>query len=198
MWRSLFYSAGIGLFALGLQTLVVEHVTVPKNTKFQKLVRKVFSDDNKPQFAVNQTGQPQLTGLPGNQFGQNFTGQAQAPFQRSVANQSFGTNTGSRFGPSRFAGPAYGTGYGGQRVNSASTGGASQFNAPQFGGSQQFQNRTNAQLTGFSTGPAGPVTNNLPQMQKFVIKEWMPWSLLASGALIFLYTHSHQRRRHGE
>ena len=187
MWRSLFYAVGIGLFALGLQTLVLEHVTVTKDTKLQKLIKKILADD-KPGFASNQSI-PQQYGAPNsNPFARNPATQNQAP----GGNQSFGFNNGSRFGPSRFSGPAYGTGYGGGRVNSSQVANG----APQFGSSSQFQNRTNAQLVGFNNGTTvGPANGNFPKLQNVMVREWMPWSLLASGAIIFLYTHSHHRRR---
>lgn len=191
MWRSLFYSIGIGLFALGLQALVVEHVTVSKNTKIQKLLKKVFSDD-KPGFASNQ-GIPGQFNVPNvNQVASGFPPQSQV----SPNNQSFGVNTGSRFGPSRFSGPAYGTGYGGSRINASQVGNSSQFGSTQFGSTPQFQNRTNAQLAGFRGSPTvGSAGINQPPIQQIFVREWMPWSLLASGAIIFLYTHTHHRRR---
>ena len=176
MWRSLFYSFGIGLFILGLQALVLDYVTVPKNTRLQRVIQKVFSDTaGGPQAGVNG-GNPQTVagnfGSPNGRFGQ----------QSSQANNF---NTGSRFGPSRFAGPAYGTGYGGGRVQGQPN-----------NGFQGFQPQTvNAQLAGFRTdGSSAGTTQNAPALQKLVIREWMPWSLLASGVIIFLYTHTHQHR----
>jgi len=210
MWRSFFYAVGIGLFALGLQTLVVEHVTVPKDTKLQKLIRKILEED-KPAVARVQPVQPQVNAPSMNRVAPNWARQAQAPNPAAnQSNQSYRVNTGSRFGPSRFSGPAYGTGYGGRRVNSASAGrspqnSGPQFNAPQFGGSPQTPNRTNAQLAGFSnsgnpgnTRPTGPAMKRPVKLQKVLIREWMPWSLLASGAIIFLYTHTHQRRSYSD
>ena len=189
MWRSFFYAVGIGLFALGLQTLVVEHVTVPQNTRFQKLLKKIFEND-KP-FAGNvQPGLQQLSAPGANQVAPNWA--------RQASDQSYGVNTGSRFGPSRFAGSAYGTGYGGQRVNS--TFGNAGFNTPQYGNSPQYQNQgqTNAQLAGYSS--PGQIGSANPQLrvQKIVVREWMPWSLLASGAIIFLYTRSHHQGRNDD
>lgn len=197
MWRSFFYAVGIGLFALGLQTLIVEHVTVPQNTKFQKLMKKVFEDD-KPIAGNVQPVPPQLSAAGANQAASNWARQAS---QASGGGQPYGANTGSRFGPSRFSGPAYGTGYGGPRVNSAPGGSAPSFNAPQYGNSPQYQNQngTNAQLAGFSSPrPVGSVNKPQLKLQKIMIREWMPWSLLASGAIIFLYTRSHHRRRYDD
>jgi len=202
MWRSFFYSIGIGLFVLGLQSLVVDHVTVPKDTKLQKLIKKILSDD-KPKVAAAQAIPPAIEIQPayGNQsaygnansYGNqpNWNQQNQQA-QYRPANQSFGgVNNGSRFGPSRFAGPAYGTGYGGPRVTSMPS------NQSNFRG--QYQNGPNAQLAGYrAPDSARPAVKKQVAIQKVLVREWMPWSLLASGAIIFLYTHTLHRRRNHE
>ena len=189
MWRSLFYSIGISLFIFGLQALVLDHVIVPKNSKVQNLIRKVMSDD-RPRIADNTVNPQMIAGGYGVQNGGNWTTQ-QAP--NPQPSQSFGYNSGSRYGPSRFgpsqySGPAYGTGYGGARISSGQTG------TPTF--SNQPTQGTNAQLAGFRTGTTNVSAGKKPVvMQKIPIREWMPWSLLASGAIIFLYTHTVDRRR---
>ena len=184
MWRSLFYSFGIGLFVLGLQALITDHVVVPKNTKIQKLIKKVLSDDKAASaggVAIQAQGP-----APGTFANPNL--QVQAPNQ-----SAFNYNTGSRFGPSRFgpsqfSGPAYGTGYGGSRITTQQNGSAA------FGGFRP--QGTNAQIAGFQTSPSGEIAPQSPvAMQKIYVREWMPWSLLASGAITFLYTHTLHRRR---
>ena len=182
MWRSLFYSFGIGLFALGLQSLILDHVLVPKNTKIQKLIKKIFDDDSPAVAKVQAPQQPVNNTRNGSP---NWARQAQAP----NSSQSFGTNTGSRFGPSRFSGPAYGTGYGGPRVQSNPMA-----NQRGFSGYQN-QGRPNGQFVGYrSSSPTVTAAKTPVPMQKIQIREWMPWSLLASGAIIFLYTHTLYRR----
>lgn len=196
MWRSLFYSVGIGLFALGLQSLVIDHVTVPKDTKFQKLIKKILSDD-KPGAAGAQAfpqiaGNASNYGSPATQGNQPNWNRQPQQVQYPPTNPSYGVDTGSRFGPSRFSGPAYGTGYGGPRVTSAPPA-----RQPNFAG--QYQNGTDAQLAAYrAAAPARPAVKKQVSLQKISIREWMPWSLLASGAIIFLYTHTHHRRRNHE
>ncbi len=169
MWRSFFYSAGIGLFVLGLQALVIDHVVVPKNTKVQNLIRKILADD-KPANGGNMAN-PQAVAAASNQAYNNF-------------GSRFGA---SRFGPSQYSGSAFGTGYGGQKTSPQDRPAASSGYQPQG---------NNAQLAGYQTAGSNAVATKKPsQLQKLQIREWMPWSLLASGAIIFLYTHTHHRRK---
>lgn len=173
MWRSLFYAVGIGLFSLGLQTLVLDHVQVEKNTKLQRLVRKILEDDTSA--AAGKRAAPQNV--------ERLTPDWQ---QQNPQYLSGIQGTGSRFGPSRFAGSAYGVGYGGPRVTNSPT--------PQ----RSFGSGTgNAQFAGFRSGVTAPQAGKKPVLQKIKIREWMPWCLLASGAIIFLYTNTlHRRKSH--
>lgn len=192
MWRAFFYAVGIGLFGLGLEGLVFDHVVVHKNSRIQKVIRRVFSDGpvNGNGFALQQ--QPNFGNNPnGQNLGQNFPFANRTTAPTQSRNLFGGVETGSRYGPSRFAGPAFGTGYGGGRVN------PNLQNGTGFG---NFQGRGNgsAQLAGYSVnngqGP-GIAQNPGGLLERFVIKQWMPWSLLASGAIIFLYTHTLEKRR---
>ena len=186
MWRSFFYAVGIGLFLMGGQALVTDHVVVPKDTRLQKLITKVLSD-GESKTANGGTIQTSPGAPYQSQFGAYpNTGAAQGG--------NYPYNSGSRFGPSRFSGPTYGDYRGGQ-----SGFGQQSQNGFQNRGPNQFGNGapTPAQLAAYrgvqSTQSAKP---KIP-MQKFKIREWMPWSLLALGAIIFLYTHS-TGRNHGE
>ena len=180
MWRSFFYAVGIGLFTLGLQALVTDHVMVPKDTRLQKIIKKILDDEKGP--AGNVAARPQQSGPSTAPRSTLWRGQAQNGFG--------GVNTGSRFGPSRFAGPAYGTGYGGARINS-------NFNSPPPSNSGVFRTQPNSQLASFRNNgaPRKPAATKAPALQKFLIREWMPWSLLATGAIIFLYTRTIDKRR---
>ncbi len=192
MWRSFFYAVGIGLFGLGLQTLVVDHFNVPKDTRLQNVIRKILSDENpnangagfganaQPGLAIQTSGNP----VP---FQNNQNGFR--PFQ--------GRQTGSRFGPSRFEGPAYGD-YGGARV---STVGTRQpfFSQGNFGNSPAGNTNTgvNAIQAGYPGSTVQQQSLQKPRtaIQRINVREWMPWSLLAAGAITFLYTHSIGRGR---
>ena len=89
-------------------------------------------------------------------------------------------NLSSRYGPSRFGG--------------------SQFGNDQFfgGGNQVGQATGNApfSLAGFGTSPSNPMNQqNLTGPLKVVqTRDWMPWSLIAAGTVIVLYTNSLGRR----
>ena len=184
MWRSFFYAVGIGLFALGLEGLVFDHVLIPKDMKIQKLIKRIVSD---------RPAGPNLNAGVDQQY-PNFDQRANSvPTQASQTSRFAGFDSGSRYGPSRFAGPAYGAGYGGGRVGSGSIP-VSGSNVDNFQGLGQG----NAQFAGYQ-GNRGNETLAGPQrtggLQIFMIREWMPWSLLASGAIIFLYTRTVDRRR---
>ena len=110
MWRSFFYAVGIGLFALGLEGLVFDHVLIPKDLKIQRFIKKIASDGpSQPNSGLGVAG-PQSVAANG--YNQQY------PAQANQTSRFAGFDTGSRYGPSRFAGPAYGSGYGGGRVGS--------------------------------------------------------------------------------
>ena len=171
MWRSFFYAIGIGLFTLGAEGLVLDSVVVQKNGKIQKLISKILSDDSA------NTSQPgtAVTTTPPSEF-------ASRPASNGWNGQPFSGNAGSRFGPSRFSGPAYGN-YGGARLNSPGN------SIP------QSNNTANAQLTAYRGSVASEPNFDTKRFSNFSIREWMPWSLLALGAIIFLYTHSTSRNQ---
>lgn len=195
MWRSIFYAVGIGLFGLGIQGLVLDHVMIPKDTKLQKLFRKIVADDGprrqNPGFTVPQS----VASGTSHPFpkGNQYPDSPQAQQSASSRFADFNSNSGaSRYGPSRFAGPAYGTGYGGGRVGSSAP------SRPSFGSGIPTQPR-NAQLAGYERNTVNQTLSgqrSVGGLQKLVVREWMPWSLLASGAIIFLYTRTMDPRRH--
>ena len=95
----------------------------------------------------------------------------------------------SRFGPSRFAGPARG-GYGGPRTR---FGGNANGDAPRrFASAPVRQASSNSILA----PRAGQSEDGFfsPVVRELLIKDWMPWSLIAVGGGIFLYTHTSGRR----
>jgi len=167
MWRSLFYAVGIGLFSLGLEGLIFDNVLLHKNSRIQKVVQRVFSDRPNNGNAFGAQQQPNFGNPSQNQ---NF------PF----GNQSVASNQSRNL----FGG-------GGARV------GQNPQNRAGFGNFSGLGNG-NTQLAGYSAnnGPQGPAFGgNTAPLQRFVVRHWMPWSLLASGAIIFLYTHSLDKRR---
>jgi len=194
MWRSFFYALSVGLMALGGQALIFERVTLNPEAKIPSFVQRLlqqngagpnFPNPNNNQYAFGGVGQQ--SGIPnavGSNFGQRQDFQPPPNLGNSYSGQS-------RFGPSRFVGPATG-GYGGGRVGFGQN--SLQRNS-QFG-----QGSTPAQLASLSTpvgngrqsviGPAG----GRGFRREIITKDWMPWSLMAVGGVIFLYTHTSRRR----
>ena len=183
MWRSFFFAFGIALMVLGAEALVFERFVIAPTARLPKFLNGVY--EKGPSDSLAQLNGSQLSPFSANAQVPNGNGQ---DFQLSRYSQSSQT---SQFGPSRFSGPQNGN-YGGGRVDLSRSG--------------LNQNR------GQSAGPAAyPVSfgnnaaianngqpdfgNSVPRT--IVTKDWMPWSLLAAGAIIFLYTSSH-RRHHGE
>ena len=190
MWRSFFYALGAFLMTLGVEALVFEQADLNPDTKLPKLLQR-----------LDKSNVPNGYNLPTENYAFAQSGQNSAqPFSGSLPQfQTNGQNTGlanqpsvfggqSRFGPSRFAGPATG-GYGGARISANSP--ISQSSAQTFPG----------QLAGYAgTGPAGPTSSSRPQFRgetrTFVTKDWMPWSLIAVGGVIFFYTHNSRGGSH--
>jgi hypothetical protein len=180
MWRSFFLAVGIGLMVLGVEALVFERVLVNETAKLPKFLDGAFEKDLSNSFA----SPPNLAGQA------NSQGQSYPALQNATASdvQRMPYASGSRFGPSRFSGPRSG-GYGGPRVDLSRSGINS--NTTQTGNAfpVSFPNEVNSagnnrRIDGLGQ-PRGP--------RVIVSKEWMPWSLLAAGAIIFLYTSSHGR-----
>ncbi|MEM9412865.1 MAG: hypothetical protein AAGA30_17265, partial [Planctomycetota bacterium] len=140
MWRSFFLAVGIGLFLMGGQALVIDHVVVPKNTKLQRLITKIMSDEE----AAKESSPPQVA-VKNNVLPNAAPWNAPNP---KPQNDNFGYDSGSRYGPSRFSGPAYGN-YGGQRMtsNQGFTGLGSQ-------NQRGVPNTTAAQLASYNAGAA--------------------------------------------
>jgi len=192
MWRAFFYSIGLGMFMLGMQSLVVDHVMINKNNPFRRALTRLKSGGNRANgnfnnFNGNFNGN--FNNLNGNQAGQrNSFPPAQGQAFPNFAGQS---NSQSRFGPSRFSGPAYGD-YGGPRVNNG-FGGARGQNASIGGFRSGNGLNNNAQLASFGTNRTGGGAA-AKVLERLNITEWMPWSLLGIGASIFMFTHLNRGR----
>ncbi len=190
MWQSFFYALGVGLMVLGGEALVFERVTLNPDTKLPPFAQRLlapdgtgpnFSQPSGDQYAFG--GQQRLNGIP-NAVAVNHA--PPAGVLPSSLNVGSGYPSQSRFGPSRFAGPANG-GYGGGRIGF----GESALSGNPLGG----RNRTSAQLVSNSTAVGAGFAGGRNGLRKQIItKDWMPWSLIAVGAVIFLYTHTSRKR----
>ena len=181
MWRSFFLAVGIGLMLLGVEALVFERVVVNESAKLPNFLNGLFEKDLSDSFAKANYSPGQ-----GNPVFQNpsFQTANASNFQRvPYASES-------RFGPSRFSGPRTGN-YGGGRVDLSRSGIIS--NNSQTGNAFPVSFPNGANPAGLGGGIGDP--NQIRGPKTILTKDWMPWSLLAAGAIIFLYTSSHGRYR---
>jgi hypothetical protein len=187
MWRSFFFAVGVGLMVLGAEALVFERFDIVAETPMPEFLEKIVQTTpsnplaagaNSQFFDPNGSSPPSANGS-GNRFNSAFANQVGG-----------GQAYGSQFGPSRFSGPQSGN-YGGGRVDLSRSGltsdGRRNFGTAAYPISFSTPG-TNVQSTAANTiSPRGK--------RSIIVKDWMPWSLLASGAIIFLYTSSHRRLR---
>ncbi len=177
MWRSFFLAVGIGLMLLGVEALVFERVVVNESAKLPNFLNGLFEKDHMDSFANVNYSRGQ-----GNPAFQNPT------FQTSDASnfQRVPYSSESRFGPSRFSGPRSGN-YGGRRVDLSRSGVNSNSGQTTNAFPVSFPNGANPAVVGRDIGSPGQMRGP----RTILTKDWMPWSLLAAGAIIFLYTSSH-------
>ena len=181
MWRSFFLAVGIGLMGLGVEALVFERVVVNQTAKLPNFLNGLFEKNYSDSLAIAE----------------NFPSQSTPTFQDSGIQNPNASNfqrvpysSTSRFGPSRFSGPQSG-GYGGGRVD-LSRSGISTNNAQAATASPvSFANDANPASSSRDSG----IASQIQGPRTIVTKDWMPWSLLATGVIIFLYTSSHGRSK---
>lgn len=173
---------------LGVEALIFERVTLNPEVNLPPFAQRILTPDasspsialpSRDQYAFGGTNQ--VGGIP-NVVGANA---GQVPRVLPASSNVGGYSSQSRFGPSRFAGPANG-GYGGGRIgfgqNSLGNAGAGRNTAP----TQLASNSTPIGIRS-AGGRRGPI-------KQIITKDWMPWSLIAVGAVVFLYTHTSRRR----
>ena len=164
MWRALFFAIGTMLIILGLECLVTESFVV-QGARIPGFVAKILDGTSK-----NPSGGPY--GLnPG--LAQNGTGNGASSFGSSRFNDNYS-------GQNQPGGSYYGGGPG-SNANS-------QFSLAGYGSEQSGIAPTSQPWAG-----GGRQSNaGSPLLQRRIIqpKDWMPWSLLAAGSLVVLYTKS--------
>jgi hypothetical protein len=160
MWRAFFFAVGVMLIILGFECLVAERFYVSQG-RIPNVVSKLLS------WASD--GAPKQWDGPN--AGLAFGGQSRLGGDPNVS--QFG-------GPSRFndqyagAGPSY---YGGAPSAGLQQNGQQPFRLTGFGSPQQG-------------GPASAGLSKPNKVHVLTPKDWMPWSLLAAGSLVVLYTNS--------
>jgi|GEM_PF-1092400 len=181
MWRSFFLAVGIGLMVLGVEALIFERVVVNQTAKLPKFLNGLFEKNYWDSLASVNNG----------------PGQANPAFQdpgilkpNTSSFQRVPYSSASRFGPSRFSGPQSG-GYGGPRVDLSRAGIST--NTAQAANASPVSFTNGANFIGSSRDSGIPSPIQGPRT--IVTQDWMPWSLLATGVIIFLYTSSHGRSK---
>ncbi len=195
MWRSFFYALSVSLMVLGGEALIFESAELNPQAKLPPFIQRIM-DQDAPQHGMTAAwpGQDQYAfgGSSQSAVMPNATGPSsvQAPMAFPVS--SSGGNDlqrRSRFGPSRFVGSAAG-GYGGGRISFQPDSRSGQRLAPTQLASMSATG--NHQSIG---GPGDSLNFSRSSSRKVIVtKDWMPWSLIAVGGVIFLYTHSSRRR----
>lgn len=164
MWRAFFFAVGVMLIILGFECLVAERFYVSQG-RIPNVVARMLS---------GEADGPLMQGA-GPNAGLAFGGQPRLGGDPSV----------SQFGsPSRFSDQYSGAGqsyYGGAPAAGLQQNG-------QQNGQQPFR------LTGYGSpqerGPANASLANPNRVHVLTPKDWMPWSLLAAGSLVVLYTNT--------
>jgi len=166
MWRSFFYALGVGLMVLGGEALIFERVTIAPDAKLPPFAKRLLAPDRAgPNFSRPDYDQYAFGGAQ-----QVSSNAGQFPGALPVSsNARNGYSSQSRFGPSRFAGPANG-GYGGGRIGFGQN---STLGSPQVG-----RTSTPAQLASVSSPVGNRYAGSGGGLRKQIItKDWMPWSL---------------------
>jgi hypothetical protein len=165
MWRSFFFAIGVMLIILGFECLIADRFEISNSARIPNAVARIFDSGNSPQSEFNQ-----------------FANSTNA--QNGFGNSNFG---GSQFGPSRFGSQfdnnqslTNANYYGGASSASLRQPARRPFSLAGFGGRSQSSNQTSGQSL------------LVPGKNTRVVytKDWMPWSLLAAGTLVVLYTNA--------
>jgi hypothetical protein len=175
MWRAFFFAVGYLLMFLGLQSLVFERVQLSQEAKVPPFIRRMLHDPAAP-------SQPSV-----------YSRQAPAVASRPVIDlrsRALGGGTGLGYGPSRFTNGGFGGGSFSaapyrNHVDSRPT--TFSVSSGQPGGVPRVD------LAGYRSPVSQPATTGtgeykLPKVIQ--AQDWMPWSLLAGGFVIVLYTQS--------
>ena len=172
MWRSFFLAVGIFTIVVGLESMVVDQVVMTNVRRVPRIVSATARNLVNPSSPSGIQTKPLESG-------------PQTPYQMPTFKRPLAS------GPPTSGGNAY-------RGTQAAT-----FNR---GFDPTVRNRAAQQpATGFagfqSAGnnlapPPAAVPKNKPRVRRpriIQVKDWMPWSLLAAGTIIVLYTQSHGR-----
>jgi hypothetical protein len=204
MWRSLFLAVGIILIIGGLECMVVGRFFVSPEARIPGFLTKAMGNSSQvqapsavPQVAVGTVNRPTIANV--------------APPQRINNQVGYGGSPSgwSQYGPSRFS-DTYNNN---QSYLRKGSGMPTQVAAGSFRQQGYMPNaavRNNVQggqpfsLSGYGTSldtslplqaaPVSPVTIKPDKILH--TKDWMPWSMIAAGVIVVLYTNSLARRNY--
>ena len=171
MWRSFFLAAGIFTILVGLETMVVDQVTMANVRKIPKMVTgKVRGVVNTatPDVAQNQT----VAG-------------SQRPFQMPTFNRPLNPGRSAQ-GPTSYRGTQSATF---NRVLNSSRRKPTR-QSPGYGLASYQQRGNNKTAAQVAAVPGVAKSTRVRRSRVVQTKDWMPWSLLAAGTIIILYTQS--------
>lgn len=170
MWRALFYAVGSMTILLGVQSLAFEQVQLAPGKDALQIIKRLLRDEG----AGPAVARPEIANL---------------AVRSNDDRRFFQSASDSTFGPSRFPSG----GFGGTTFSAAPyrdlkqsgglavrSGQASNVPPADFASYQTGSQRTGAEAAGLTLKPGRVIQS----------KDWMPWSLLAIGAVIVLYTRS--------
>ena len=176
MWRSFFFAVGTMLIILGAQCIIVGEFSVSTDSSIAKIGKRVINSGQNAFSSNEMAVELQQAGMP-----------TETNYSRGYGGQLGGNSSqrNSTYGDSRMSGNRFGND---QFFNAIPT--SSNSNSP-----FQLPGRAN------STNPTQTVSQSLGQTAKPKViqtEDWMPWSLIAAGAIVVLYTKSWQSPRGGE
>ena len=195
MWRSFFLASGVFSILMGFQTLAVDQFNV---VNFRRIPKMVAS---KALGYINSPGNSQTvgSGLPQvSTNGYSLPSGSYQPRQPLINQQPYSPYGASAYGPSRYQGTQSGS------FNRFGSNQSSQYQQPQNPFQQRPSTSGQTGLAGYSqpiglapgayagAPPRQTGANNLAYPRIFKTQDWMPWSLMAVGTIIVLYT---SRRR---
>lgn len=165
MWRALFHAIGVMLIVVGLECTVVQQFKIASDAKLPKFVDKMLAQQGK---ATTKTEVAQ------------FSPEVAPP--QPISGYGGWPQPVSQYGPSRISRTAMGNdqffaqNHATSLNSSTSSGNTGQFSLAGFGARLQ--------------SPSPTKVSKPAKVKQLSTKDWMPWSLIAAGTIIVLYTKS--------
>lgn len=166
MWRALFFSIGVMLIVVGLECTVVRHFTISNDAHLPDFVNEMIANQQAPRVGGSRQ--------------KNVSSEIAPP--QSIPGYGNQTQMASQFGkPSRFSQSSFGNDqfFADRNTNrhaSQRKGGAGQFSLAGYGAQSRHSSKSG--------------TVKATRVRQIFTRDWMPWSLIAAGTIVVLYTKS--------